>query len=143
MNPPSGGELRVRVVTHVLVGRVFLAEIAGLLGFQIIQVNVRIGRNSIFQSGFLAAGICDGFGVRTPGKLFDATERLHRRFVGFAGQDVGCFAHFISGKWSHERMRYGLYPFIPVLVHQVVYHHSTGLVQVRILVDGAFAVFHL
>ena len=138
-----GGELRVRVVTHVLVGRVFLAEIAGLLGFQIIQVNVRIGRNSIFQSGFLAAGICDGFGVRTPGKLFDATERLHRRFVGFAGQDVGCFAHFISGKWSHERMRYGLYPFIPVLVHQVVYHHSTGLVQVRILVDGAFAVFHL
>ena len=73
-----GGELRVRVVTHVLVGSVFLAEVAGLLGFQIIQVNVRIGRDGVFQSSFLAAGICDGFGVRTPRKLFDATERLHR-----------------------------------------------------------------
>jgi hypothetical protein len=49
---------------------------AGLLGFQIIQVNVRIGRDGVFQSSFLAAGICDGFGVRTPRKLFEATDIL-------------------------------------------------------------------
>ena len=40
-------------------------------------------------------------------------------------------------------MRDCFYPFVPMLVHQVVYHPSACLVEVGIKVGSAFAVFHL
>ena len=40
-------------------------------------------------------------------------------------------------------MRYGLYPFVPMLVHEVVYDSSGRLVEVRINVFYAFTVFDL
>ena len=71
-------EFGICIIAHVLVGSIFLAEIAGLFGFQVIKINIRIRRNGIIQSGFLAASIGNLLRVVAPCQLLDTAERFHR-----------------------------------------------------------------
>ena len=99
-----GGEVGVGVVRDVVVGRVLVGEIGGVVGLEIIEVNVGMGRNRILEWGFVGGGIWDGFGVRSGGKVLDGRERVDGGLVGLGGEDVGCLGEFIWGKWREEGM---------------------------------------
>ena len=106
--------LRVGVVSFVFFGYVY-----GLLGVQIINIDIGIGRDGVCQSGFLAASICHFIRSSVPSQLFDATPRFHRAFVGFTIQYVDNIRDCIAIEIGHKRMRGGGYPFVPMFVHQI------------------------
>ena len=120
--------LWIGVVTHD-----FRTDISGLLGSEVIDKDVRVGRDSILQSRFLATGIGNLLAVRTPRQLLHTSERLHRTLVRFALQNI-CNVLKTVVEVSHKGVGSSSHPFIPMLVHQVSNDATRGFRKVRIFV---------
>ena len=154
-----GRELRVLVVSRVVgqvLGRVHLlcaeglggihlrcyvslrlAKVAGGAVGDVVEVDVGVGGNGVFESGLLAAGIGNLLGVAAPVDLLDAAKRLHGAFEGFALQNVGGGANTVGSDLGHEGMGDALHIMVPVAVHQVGHQAAGGLGQVGgILLDN-------
>ena len=138
-----GRELRISIITHVLVVFIHLAEILSLLSFDVIKIDVRIGRDGIFQSSLFTASISNLLRIVAPCQLLYAAKRFQRSFVRLSFQYVGFGSYFVSVKVGYERMRHCFYPFIPMLIHQIVYHHTRSLVEVGVQIDSTLSIFHL
>ena len=138
-----GRELRISIITHVLVVFIHLAEILCLLSFDVIKIDVRIGRDGIFQSRLFTASISYLLRIVAPSQLLYAAKRFQRSFVRLAFQYVGFGNYLVSVKVGYERMGHCFYPFIPMLIHQIVYHHTRSLVEVGVHIDSTLTIFHL
>ena len=132
-------ELRIDVVT----GHTFRYVLYRFSLCYVVEEYVRIGRDGIFDSRLFATGVGYVFTVGAPSKLFGSAEWLHRTFVRFALQQIFFVANGFAVEVCHERMRYALYPLVPMFVHKVVYYHTRCLRQVGIYVRCAFAVFYV
>ena len=122
-----GREAWVRVVASVALG-----DIAGHARSEIIEVDVSIRGEGILKSRLLARGISKRLPVGTPGEFLRTTEGLGRSFIGFAFEDVLARSDRFAPHRSDEDMGDGLYPLVPMLVHQVGDDTTRGLRQVRI-----------
>ena len=71
-----------------------------------------------------------------PGKRFHASERLHRSLERFVGHYVLESADFAAVEITYKGVGDFGYPFVPMLVHQVVDHASCGLWQIGIYVGS-------
>ncbi len=137
-----GREHRIGVVAHHALG-----EVSCLAGGKVVDVEVGVGGQGILHAGFLAAHIDELTAVGTPCKGFHPAERLHGSFIeGLVGHDVGHLANGRTVEIGDERMRDFRDPFVPVLVHHVVYDAAGGLGQIRIdVLRGArplYAAYH-
>ena len=132
-----------RVLRIGVIPLVFFGDIIRFLCIQIIHINIRIGRNSIFQPCFLATGISHFVRSRIPCQLLNAAPRFHRTFVWFSFQYIHDIGNTVTVKVCHERMRSSCHPFIPVLIHQVGDNNTRSFRQIRIFIGSAFFGFHL
>ena len=133
-----GRVLRIGVVSFVLFG-----DVTCLFAGQVVDVDVRVGGNGIFQSCLFTAGIGHFLAVGAPGELFDTAKRFHRAFVRFALQDVCHVADGRTVEVGYEGVWGSGYPFVPMLVHEVGDDDTCCLIQVGIFVFGALHCFHL
>ena len=133
-----GREGRRGVVAHHALG-----EVAGLFRAQVIEVDVGVGRDGVFQPRLLAAGVGYRLAVGGPGKRLDTAEGFHGRLVGFALHDVDDVGKLFTVERGDVGVRNLLDPLVPVLVHEVVDDAAGSLVEVGVDVRSLLAVFHI
>ena len=124
-----GRILRIRIISHDS-----LTDIGRLLRIQVININIRIGREGIIFSYFLTARICYLVRRRTPSQLLHTPERFHRSFIRFTFHNIDRIRNLVAIEISYKRMRSRSYPLIPMLVHQVCYNNTRSFVQIRIFI---------
>ena len=133
-----GREGRRGVVAHHALG-----EVAGLFRAQVIEVDVGVGRDGVFQPRLLAAGVGYRLAVGGPGKRLDTAEGFHGRLVGLALHDVGDARKLLTVERGNVGVRNLLDPLVPVFVHEVVDYTAGSLVEVGIDVRSLLAVLHV
>ncbi|WP_366535705.1 glycerate kinase, partial [Streptococcus pneumoniae] len=92
-----GRVLRIGIISHHPFGDVY-----GLLRFEVVHVDVRIGRDGIFLTGFLSRGISYFIRSGVPCQLFDATKRLHGAFVRLTFEQIERLADAASIEVGNE-----------------------------------------
>ena len=128
----------ISVITHHA-----LRQVLGLASFEVILVQVAVGRESIILTRLLAAYIHQALAVGGPSQRLDATPGLHRRLVGLTLEhvlDVASLAAVIVG---HKGVRNRGHPLVPVLVHHVVIDLARGVLQIGIDVLSRLTILDL
>ena len=131
-------ECRHGVVAHHAFGEVTFCAVG-----YIIEVEVAVCAQGIFEAFFLAAGIYQLFAVGSPGKRLRAAERLHGRFEWLVTEDVLEIVDLHTVECAYKGVGYFGYPLVPVFVHEVIDHTSGGFGQVRINVGSVLSVFYV
>ena len=136
--------LAIRRILRVgVISLVFFGDIIRFLCIQIIHINIRIGRNRIFQPRFFTTGISHFVRSHIPCQLFNTAPRLHRTFVWFSFQYIYDIGNTVAVKIGHKRMWCSGHPLIPVFIHQIGDDNTGSFRQIRMLVGSTFFGFHL
>ena len=130
--------LRIGIISFVLFRDIFR-----FLGVQVINVNIGVGRNRIFQSCLFTASVSHFVRSCIPGKLLNATPRFHWTFIRFSVQDIHDIGNTVTVEVGNKRMWSCRHPFIPMFVHQVGHDDTCGFRQVRIFISSAFFRLYL
>ncbi len=125
------------VADHRVALRIVLADVRRLLCLQVVDVDVRVGRDGVGSAGQRLAGVGQLAAVGRPGDFGHVEVGGQRSVPAGLGHDVGAGRRLAAVEPGDEDVTVvALVPVVPVADHQVVVDAGPGVGQVGVDLFG-------